>query len=292
VLQADPRPLGFDAELLLKLELTQHTGSFKPRGIFNRILSARIPEAGVIAASGGNAGLAVAYAARKLRIPAEIFVPVTSPRVKVSRLESYGAKVVATGRYYADAYAASQERATQTGALEVHAYDQPEVAAGQGTLAMELEQQLDRFDTALIAVGGGGLIAGVATWLEGTPARVAAVEPESCPTLATAMKTGEPTEVEVGGIAADSLGARKISATTLEIAKRTLMTSHLVPDEAIRQARQWLWDEFRIAAEPGGATALAALTSGAYQPAPGERVVAVICGGNADPCDLTEPSGR
>jgi threonine dehydratase len=291
VLRADSRQLGFDADLLLKLELMQHTGSFKPRGIFNRILSAHIPEAGVIAASGGNAGLAVAYAARKLHVPAEIFVPVTSPRVKVSRLESYGAKVVATGRFYADAYAASQERAAQTGALEVHAYDQPEVAAGQGTLAMELEQQLDRFDTALIAVGGGGLIAGIATWLEGTPVRVVAVEPESCPTLAAAIKSGQPTEVEVGGIAADSLGARQISAATLEIAQRTLMVNHLVTDQAIRQARQLLWDEFRIAAEPGGATALAALTSGSYQPAPGERVVAVICGGNADPCDLTGPSG-
>jgi threonine dehydratase len=277
--------LGIDAELTLKLEMMQHTGSFKPRGIFNRILSAQVPAAGVIAASGGNAGLAVAYAARNLGIRAEIFVPVTSPKVKIARLENYGAIVTTEGSYYADAYQASQKRAAETGALVVHAYDQPEVAAGQGTLAMELEQQAGDFSTVLVAVGGGGLIAGIATWLEGS-AKVVAVEPERCPTLATALKYGSPAEVEVGGIEADSLGARQISTLTLQIATRTLMEPVLVTDQAIMEARQALWDEYRLVAEPGGATALAALSSGAYRPAPGERVVAVICGGNTDPGDL------
>jgi len=285
IFRLEPGALGINADLTLKLEMTQHTGSFKPRGIFNRILSAEVPAAGVIAASGGNAGVAVAYAARKLGIRAEIFVPVTSPRVKIARLEEYGAIVTAEGSYYADAYDASQKRAAETGALVVHAYDQPEVAAGQGTLAMELEQQVGDFTTVRVAVGGGGLIAGIATWLEGT-AKVVAVEPERCPTLATALKYGHPAEVEVGGIAADSLGAREISALTLEVATRTLMESVLVTDEAILAARQALWDEYRLIAEPGGVTALAALTSGAYRPAPGERVVVVICGGNTDPGDL------
>jgi threonine dehydratase len=287
IIHPEPGALGIKAELTLKLELLQHTGSFKPRGIFNRILSADIPAGGVIAASGGNAGLAVAYAARMLGVHAEIFVPETSPKVKVARLEGYGAAVTVTGRHYADAYEASQQRAEQTGALVIHAYDQPEVAAGQGTLAMELQEQASDFGTVLVAVGGGGLIAGIATWLEGV-AKVVAVEPENCPTLFTAMKFGYPKEVEVSGIAADSLGARQISALTLEIASRTLMESVLVTDESILAARQALWDEFRLVAEPGGATALAALTSGAYRPAPGERVVAVICGANTDPGDLTK----
>jgi threonine dehydratase len=290
VLRAERGAMGLDTPLTLKLELMQHTGSFKPRGIFNRILSAEVPSAGVIAASGGNAGLAVAYAARKLGVPAEIFVPVTSPQVKIARLETYGAKVTATGQYYAEAYAASQERAAQTGALVVHAYEQPEVAAGQGTLARELEEQAGPFGTVLVAVGGGGLISGVATWLAGT-AKVVAVEPAACPTLASALTAGYPVDVPVGGIAADSLGARQISALTFQIASRTLMESVLVTDEAILDARQRLWDDFRIAAEPGGATALAALTSGAYRPEPGEQVVVVICGGNTDPGDLARSAG-
>jgi threonine dehydratase len=275
---------GTDVPLTLKLELLQHTGSFKPRGIFNRILSADVPDAGVIAASGGNAGLAVAYAARRLGIRAEIFVPTISPEIKVDRLRAYGAAVTRAGAFYADAYEASQERAAQTGALVVHAYDQPEVAAGQGTIALELEEHA--FDTVLVAVGGGGLIAGIAAALDGR-ARVVAVEPEKCPTLAAALKHGGPVEVEVGGVAADSLGARTISATTYGIAERMGMESVLVADEAILHARRALWDELRVAAEPGGATALAALLSGAYRPEPGARVAAVICGGNADPADLT-----
>jgi threonine dehydratase len=277
--------LGIEGEIFLKLESLQHTGSFKPRGIFNRILSAEVPAAGIIAASGGNAGLAVAYAARELGVDAEIFVPETSPRVKIERLARYGADVQVTGLFYADAFEASRRRAAETGALVVHAYDQPEVAAGQGTLAMELEQQIDGLDTVLVAVGGGGLVAGIATWLENV-ARVVAVEPENCPTLTMALKNGRPVEVEVGGLAADSLGARRISGLTYQIATRTGMESLLVPDDAICKARQALWDELRVVAEPGGATALAALTSEAYRPALDERVAVIICGANSGPCDL------
>ena len=284
VFRLEPGAFGI-ANLTLKLEMTQYTGSFKPRGMFNRILSSEVPDSGVIAASGGNAGLAVAYAARKLGIRAEIFVPVSSPPVKIARLEEYRAIVTAEGSYYADAYEASQKRAAETGALVVHAYDQPEVAAGQGTLAMELEQQADDFSTVLVAVGGGGLIAGIATWLE-NKAKVVAIEPERCPTLARALKDGRPVEVEVGGIAADSLGAREISPLTLQIATRTLMESILVTDEAITEARQALWDQYRLVVEPGGATALAALISGAYRPAPDEKVVVILCGGNTDPGNL------
>lgn len=287
VLAIDRGPLGIDASVVLKLELMQHTGSFKPRGMFNRMLSAEIPSAGVIAASGGNAGLAVAYAARELGVPAEIFVPATAPQVKVRRLRGYGAKVTETGDHYADALEASKLRVQQTGALSVHAYDDPFVAAGQGTLALELERQAGAFDTALVAVGGGGLIGGIAAWLEGT-ANVIAVEPERCPTLATALDIGRPAEVEVGGVASDSLGARKVSSLTFEIAIRTRMRSVLVTDKAIMAARQLLWDEFRVATETGGAAAFAALVSGTYRPAPGERVAVVVCGGNTDPSDLTD----
>jgi threonine dehydratase len=274
-----------DVPLVLKLELLQHTGSFKPRGIFNRILAAGADADLVVAASGGNAGLAVAYAAWKLGLRAEIFVPESSSPVKVARLRSLGAEVTVTGAWYADAYQASQRRAQATGALVVHAYDQPEVAAGQGTVARELCEQLPEVDTVLVAVGGGGLLAGVATWLEGR-ARVVAVEPERCPTLAMALKQGEPVDVEVGGIAADSLGARRVSATALAVAQRTGVTAVLVGDEAIAAARLRLWDQLRVAAEPGGACALAALTSGAWQPAPGERVAVIVCGGNTAPADL------
>jgi threonine dehydratase len=287
VVEVEPDALGTPASALLKLELLQHTGSFKPRGIFNRILSARADAKahGVIAASGGNAGLAVAYAAEQLGLHAEIFVPVSASPVKVARLRKLGAVVNVTGAHYADAFAASQERAATTGALVVHAYDQPEVAAGQGTLARELLEQAPAVDTVLVAVGGGGLIAGVATWLRGR-ARVVAVEPERCPTMAAALERGEPVDVEVGGIAIDSLGARRVSDTALRACQRAGAVSVLVSDEAIAAARLRLWERLRVAAEPGGACAVAALSCGAYRPAPGERVAAIVCGGNTDPADL------
>jgi threonine dehydratase len=285
--EVEPEALGTPAAVLLKLELLQHTGSFKPRGIFNRILSSRedAKANGVIAASGGNAGLAVAYAAEQLGLHAEIFVPVSASPVKVARLRTLGAVVNVTGAHYADAFATSQERAAATGALVVHAYDQPEVAAGQGTLARELQDQEPGVDTVLVAVGGGGLIAGVATWLKGR-ARVVAVEPERCPTMARALERGEPVDVEVGGIAVDSLGARRVSEEALLACQRAGAVSVLVSDEAIAAARGLLWDRLRVAAEPGGACAVAALSAGAYRPSPGERVAAIVCGGNTDPRDL------
>jgi threonine dehydratase len=275
---------GFGHPVTLKLEHLQHTGSFKPRGTFNRLLSHPIPAAGVIAASGGNHGLAVAYAARELGVPAEVFVPETSSPVKVRRLRSYGASVTQVGREYAVAYAASQERAVESGALVVHAYDDPEVQAGQGTVGLELGSG---FDTVLVAVGGGGLIGGIAAWYSGST-KVVAVEPVGAPTLAEALSAGRPVDVEVDGVAADSLGARRISAITLETVMQTHVSSVLVDDKAIMHTRQLLWDELRLAVEPGGATALAALVTRAYQPAPGERVAVVVCGANTDPGDLVE----
>jgi threonine dehydratase len=281
----DVESAAFGHPVTLKLEHLQHTGSFKPRGTFNRLLSHRIPASGVIAASGGNHGLAVAYAARELGVPAEVFVPLTSSPVKVRRLKGYGAQVTQVGQQYAEAYAASQERAAATAALVVHAYDDPEVQAGQGTVGLELAAR--EVDTVVVAVGGGGLIGGVASWYAGT-ATIVAVEPTRAATLADAMAAGAPTDVEVGGVAADSLGARRISALTLETALAAGVRSVLVDDAAILDARQKLWDELRLAVEAGGATALAALTSGAYRPAPGERVAVIVCGANTDPVDLVD----
>jgi threonine dehydratase len=277
--------LGIPGRLSLKLELHQHTGSFKPRGAFNRILQGKLPAAGVLAASGGNHGLAVAYAARSLGVPAEVFVPVTASPVKVGRLAGLGARVCQVGKHYAEALAASTRRAEETGALVVHAYDQPEVVAGQGTVGRELEQQLDEIDTVVVAVGGGGLVSGIATWFDGG-VRVVAVEPEHIPTLHAAHKAGRPVDVEVGGIATDSLGARRIGEIAFDTARRTGVVSVVVRDEDLVRARQLLWSELRVAAEVGGAAALAALVGGAYVPQPGERVAVVICGGNTDPSDL------
>lgn len=276
---------GIEARLTLKLELLQHTGSFKPRGAFNRLLSAAVPPAGVIAASGGNHGVAVAYAARELGCRAEIFVPTIASAVKVERLRRYGAHVTVVGADYAEALAASSARAAATGALAVHAYDQPEVVAGQGTIGRELARQAPDLDAVLVAVGGGGLIGGLAAWFRGR-ARVVGVEPERAPTLAAALEAGAPVDVEVGGVAADSLGARRVGTLALALARRYVERVVLVPDAAILAAQRALWEALRVLAEPGGAAALAALTSGAYRPAPGERVGVLVCGGNADPGSL------
>jgi threonine dehydratase len=273
---------GLDAHLVLKLEQLQHTGSFKPRGAFNRILSQRVPAAGVIAASGGNHGVAVAYVARQLGHRAEIFVPESCPPVKVERLRNYGAHVTMVGAAYADALLASEARAAQTGALVVHAYDQPEVVAGQGTLGYEFAQQAPDLDTILVAVGGGGLIGGLAAWFKGH-VRIIGVEPQAASSMAAALKAGQPIDVEVGGVAVDSLGARRVGTEAFSLAKRYVERVIIVQDEDIRAAQRALWNDLRIIAEPGGATATAALISGAYQPAPGEQVGVVICGGNADP---------
>jgi threonine dehydratase len=286
ILPLQPRAFGAAAQLTLKLELMQHTGSFKARGAFNRILSAQVPDAGVIAASGGNHGAAVAYAARQLGHVAEIFVPERTPDIKVERLRRYGARVVLSGASYAEAYAASRHRAAQSGALEVHAYDQPEVVAGQGTLGRELEAQAPDLDTVLVAVGGGGLIAGVAAWYA-SRVRVVAVEPERCPTLYSAVEAGAPVDVEVSGVAADSLGARCIGRLAFDVAQQHVHSVVLMSDEEIRASQRALWDSLRILAEPGGAAALAGLRSGKYQPAPGERVGVIVCGGNTDPSRFT-----
>jgi threonine dehydratase len=272
---------GIDARILLKLECQQHTGSFKPRGAFNCILSSTVPPAGLIAASGGNHGAAVAYAAQQLGLPAEIFVPTISPAAKVERLRQYGANVTVTGRDYAEALAASKERAAQTGAFPVHAYDDPHVLAGQGTLAMEWELQVRGLETVLIAVGGGGLISGVASWYQDR-VRVIGVEPERAPTLYKALEAGKPVDVDVSGVAADSLGASRAGDLVFPIAKAFVDQVVLVSDEQIVAAQKTLWQKLRIAPEPGGATALAALLSVAYKPQPGERVGVVICGANTD----------
>ncbi|TDD31595.1 threonine/serine dehydratase [Actinomadura sp. KC06] len=290
VLAVDPAPLAPAARMWLKLELTQHTGSFKARGAFNHILAARdegrLPDAGVVAASGGNAGLAFAYAASQAGVPAEVYVPETAPPVKVARLRALGAAVVQIGTRYAEAQDAATKRAADTGALFCHAYDLPEVCAGQGTLGTEiLEQTGGEIDTVLLAVGGGGLMAGVAAALEGR-ARVVGVEPERIPTLERALHAGRPVDVDVSGVAADSLGATRLGEIAFSVASRTGVRSLLVTDEAIIEARRFVWDEYRLAVEHGAATAVAALRSGAYRPAPDERVMVVLCGANTDPSDL------
>ncbi len=272
------------APLTLKLELVQHTGSFKPRGAFNRILAAQAAgdpalAGGIIAASGGNHGAAVAYAARALGLAAEIFVPEPTPAAKQARIAAYGARLVATGADYAAALAASQERQRAAGALAVHAYDDAAVIAGQGTVGLELAAQAPDLTHVLVAAGGGGLLAGIAAWYAGTVS-VIGVEPESCPTLHAARAAGRPVPVATGGIAADSLGAREAGTLVLPIVAAHVARLLLVPDAAIAAARALLWDRLRLLTEPGGATALAALLSGAFVPPPGARVGVVLCGAN------------
>jgi threonine dehydratase len=277
--------------LWLKLEQLQHTGSFKARGAFNRVLAATergsLPEAGVIAASGGNAGLAVAYVAREVGSPAEVYVPETAPPVKVARLRALGASVRQVGREYADAYEAATKRAADTGALFCHPYDQPEICAGQGTLALELEEQTGGVDTVLVSVGGGGLMAGIAAALEGR-AQVIAVEPRGCPSFHAALAAGAPVDAEVSGVAADSLGARRTGDIPFAVARRTGVTSLLVNDDEVIAARRALWERHRIVVEHGTAAAYAALLTGAYEPSAGERVAIICCGANTDPADLAK----
>jgi threonine dehydratase len=268
-----------------KLELLQHTGSFKPRGAFANLLSRPVPKAGVVAASGGNHGLAVAFAARKLGVPASIFVPSVAAATKQERIRSLDAQLVIAGELYADALAASRKHAAESGALEIHAYDQRETLLGQGSVALEIEEQCPGLDTLLVAVGGGGLIGGTAAWFAGK-LRLVAVEPRLAPTLCRALEAGEPVDAEAGGIAADSLAPRRVGELMFPLAQRYVDRVVLVEDEAIRDAQQALWRVARIAAEPGGAATMAALLSGAYAPQPGERVGVVICGGNTDAVKL------
>ncbi len=278
------------ARVLLKLELLQHTGSFKARGAFNRILAARErglldPEVGVVVASGGNAGMANAYAAAHLGVPATVVVPETAPAVKVARLEAYGARVLRSGTEYAHAYEAAQAEVARTGALYCHAYDQPEIVAGAGTLAPELLTQTSDVDTVVVAVGGGGLLAGVTAGLDGR-ARVVGAEPAGAQTLHRALAAGTPVDVPVSGVAADSLGARRLGDIAFEVTSRLPVRSVVVAEDEVVAARTLLWDRWRVVVEHGAATALAALTSGAVIPQAGETVVVVLCGANTDPSTL------
>jgi threonine dehydratase len=289
VIELEPGAFGVGGAITLKLEMLQHTGSFKTRGAFSRMLTAEIDDSGVLAASGGNFGLAVAYAARRLGHAAEIFVPATSPAYKIDRIRGYGATVHVVDGYYAEAFAACEERAWQTGAAFMHPYDQPAVVAGHGTIALELSAQAPILDTVIVAVGGAGLIGGIAAWYAGD-VRVIGVEPTMCPTLSSALVAGEPVDVEVGGIAADALGAARVGMIGLAIATRYVDRVLAVADDEIARARQLLWDDAKLAVEPGAAAVLAALLAGAYVAEPDERIGLVICGANADPSTLAPTS--
>jgi threonine dehydratase len=280
VIEIDGAEFGVGSKkLLLKLELFQHSGSFKARGAFANLLTRKIPAKGVVAASGGNHGAAVAYAAMKLNVPARIFVPTISSPAKLQRIRGYGADLVVEGDRYADALAASEVWARQSGALRVHAFDQDETMLGQGTIAMELDQQAPEFDTLLVSVGGGGLIAGVAAWYAGR-IKVIGVEPLASPTLTKALQAGHPVDADAGGVAADSLAPRRVGDRVFPIAKKYVHGTVLVTEDAILNAQKVLWDAARIVAEPGGVAAFSALCSGAYQPIAGERVAVIISGGN------------
>jgi threonine dehydratase len=274
------------ASVVAKLELLQHTGSFKPRGAFNKLLSSEVPPAGVIAASGGNFGLAVGYAARQAGVPAEIFIPSTSPEEKVARVRGQGAVVTVVDGYYAEAQAALGTRQEETGALLMHPFDQPEVIAGQGTIGLELDEQTPNVDTVLVAIGGGGLIAGIAAWFRGR-VRVVGVEPARCATMTAALEAGGPVVAEVGGIAADSLGSARVGDHTFPIVRDHVDGGVVVVGAALPAGPPVDRDECRLIVEPGAASALAALRSGAYRPATEERVCVLVSGGNCDPATVT-----
>jgi threonine dehydratase len=279
--EADAADFGLaPARLLFKLELVQHSGSFKARGAFANLLLRPVPEAGVVAASGGNHGAAVAYAARRLGVRATIFVPgITSP-AKLERIRNYGAEVIVQGERYADALAASEVHLAATGAMQVHAYDQLETLLGQGTIGLELEADAPDINSLLVAVGGGGLIGGIAAWYSGR-IKIVAVESDAAPTLHAAFAAGRPVDAPAGGIAADSLAPRSVGRLMFPIARAYVAPDVvLVTDDDIRNAQAALWAALRVVAEPGGAAAFAALLSGRYRPAPGERVAVLVCGGN------------
>ncbi|MDD5325539.1 MAG: threonine/serine dehydratase [Polaromonas sp.] len=280
------KALGVDcAEVWLKLEHLQTAGSFKARGMLNRLLSNPIPASGVIVASGGNAGIATAAAARELGVPCEVFVPEVSSLAKRGRLVSLGARVVVTGAAYADALQACLLRQQETGALLTHAYDQSEVLVGAGTLALEIEQQGGVPDSVLVSVGGGGLIGGVASWFE-SRSRVVALEPEGAPTLYRARLAGQPVDVAVSGIAADSLGAQRIGSLAWAATQAHVREALLLTDASIRAAQLWLWNELKLAVEPAGALPLAALQSSRYAARADEKVCLIVCGANLDPASL------
>jgi threonine dehydratase len=280
IVDVDGRDVGLsNVELVFKLELLQHAGSFKTRGAFTHLLTREVPAAGVVAASGGNHGAAVAFAARARGVPAAIFVPSVASPAKLRQIRDYGAELVIAGDRYVEALAASEAHVARSGALAIHAYDDVETLRGQGTTGLELEGQSPRLDTLLVAVGGGGLIGGIAAWYRGA-IHIIGVEPELAPTLHRALAAGRPVDAEAGGIAADSLAPRRVGERMFPIAQQYVERVLLVPDAAIAEAQRILWRVLRVVAEPGGAAAFAALTSGAYRPAPGERVGVLVCGGN------------
>jgi len=280
------RQLGLEvAEVWLKLEQLQVSGSFKARGMFNRMRSLPPPAAGVVIASGGNAGIAVATAAQALNVPCEVFLPEVSTPAKRARLASLGARVTVEGAQYPQALEACLRRQKETGAMLMHAYDQPEVVVGAGTLGLEIEQEAGLPDRVLVSVGGGGLVAGLAAWFE-SRAHVDALEPVNAPTLHAARAAGQPVDVAVSGLAADSLGARRIGDIAWAVSQRHIAGVHLLTDEAIARAQQRMWSQWRLAVEPAAALPLAALWEGVVQPAPTEKVCVIVCGANVDPATL------
>ncbi len=287
IFEIDPSDVGVSAgKLLLKLELMQRSGSFKARGAFANLLTRDIPKAGVAAASGGNHGAAVAYAAMQLKIPAKIFVPTVSSPSKIERIRSYGADLVVEGDRYADALVASENWVRKSDALPVHAFDQDQTILGQGSIGVELQEQAADIETLLVSVGGGGLIAGVAAWYAGR-IKVIGVEPAASPTLTTALEAGRPTDAEAGGVAADSLAPRRVGDRVYPIVQKYVDGVVLVTDDAIVASQKALWERLRIVAEPGGAAAFAALLSGTYKPSKGERVGVIISGGNTTAVNFT-----
>ena len=279
---------GHDGPVSLKLEFLQHAGSFKSRGAFNSLLGQPVPAAGVTAATGGNHGAAVAFAARELGVPARIFVPEIASAAKIALIRRCGAEIVIGGARYADAQDACDAHAKASGARLIHPFSAPATMAGQGTIGPEWDEQAPGLETVLVAVGGGGLVGGLASWWAGSATKVVGVEPEGSRALHAALAAGGPVDVEVNSVAADSLGARNVGELVLQTCRDSVDHAALVTDDAIRDAQRRLWQDFRIAAEPGGAAALAALLSGAYRPAPGEPVGVLLCGANIDARGLAE----
>jgi threonine dehydratase len=278
---------GVDARVGCKLELLQHTGSFKPRGALHRALTSEVPASGLIAASGGNHGLAVAWVAQRLGVPGEIFVPEVSPAAKVDKIRKLGATVNVIGALYDDALAACRSRQLETGALDIHAYDHDGTIAGAGTIGLEVETDLPEVDTVLVSLGGGGLASGIAAWFDGTDTKVVVVEPETSRCFSAAVEAGEPVDITVAGVAADSLGARRIGTSNWSALMHAGAQSVTVPDSAIRNAQSRFWSSTQLIVEPGGATAAAGLWSGAYVPAVDETVAVIVCGANCDPASVT-----
>jgi threonine dehydratase len=287
-IELDGNELGLGTfPLTLKLECLQHSGSFKVRGAFSSLMSGPVPKAGVAAASGGNHGAAVAFAASKLGVSARVFVPIISSPAKIDRIRAYGAHLVVEGERYADALALCESWCAESGARSIHAYDQPTTLLGQGTVGKEFEQQAPQLETLLVAVGGGGLIGGIAAWYRGR-IRIIGVEPDGAPSLSAALAAGKPIDAPQGSIAADSLAPKQVGQLMFPLAQAFVERVALVPDDAILEAQSRLWERLRVVAEPGGAAALAALLSGAYRPAPGERVGVLVCGANTTAVDFSQ----